>query len=89
MAISFLTTLCHLVKNNPPSKTRTNVREQIMKLTKNDMARVIIQALYNLPALPAADHNLVVRRTKRNSKTALEYQHGLAVKVLQQKVATS
>jgi len=37
-------------------------------LTKIDMARVIIQALYNLPALPAADHPKVTRRATLNGK---------------------
>jgi hypothetical protein len=32
-----------------------------MRLTKNDMARVIVQALYNLPELPAGTDRRVFR----------------------------
>ena len=52
-----------------------------MTLTKNDMARVIVQALYNLPALPAADDRRVLRQT-RSKKTALQDGHNLAIKIL-------
>jgi hypothetical protein len=31
------------------------------RLTKNDMARVIVAALYNMKSLPPADHHEVVR----------------------------
>jgi|APGre2960657404_1045060.scaffolds.fasta_scaffold222052_1 hypothetical protein len=37
-------------------------------LTKTDKARVIIAALYNLPALPPATHKLVVKEAKRPSR---------------------
>lgn len=36
-----------------------------MRLTKNDMARVVVQALYNLPELPAANDPRVVSLAKR------------------------
>jgi hypothetical protein len=50
-------------------------------LTKNDMARVIVQALFNMPALPATDHFRVVRIAK-GKKADLEPQYKLAHKVL-------
>lgn len=53
-----------------------------MRLTKNDMARVIVQALYALPALPPADDLRVVKRAERGSVVSLTRQHGLAVNAL-------
>lgn len=38
-----------------------------MRLTKNDMARVIVAALYNMNALPAADHHEVVRWSRKRA----------------------
>lgn len=52
-----------------------------MKHTKLDMARVIVQALYRLPALPAKG-NVHVVRTVRHSRVSLERQHGLAIKII-------
>lgn len=52
-------------------------------LTKNDMARVIVQALYAMPELPAADHPRVARMGRHNGKAALQRQHKLAVKIIQ------
>ncbi len=56
-------------------------------LTKNDMARVIVQALYSMPSLPAANH-LKVKRMERNRKDHLQYQHKLALKVIQDGIAS-
>jgi len=56
-----------------------------MRLTKNDMARVIVTALYNRPELVAADHPEVIRRARRNSVETLTRQHGLACKVLHER----
>lgn len=53
-----------------------------MRLTKNDMARVIVQALYNLPRLPAADHPEVVKRATRGKVETLAPQHKLSCDVL-------
>lgn len=55
-----------------------------MRLTKNDMARVIVQALYRLPELPAKDNCNVVRMANGNSADHLRRQHTLAVKLLLQ-----
>jgi hypothetical protein len=52
-------------------------------LTKNDMARLIAQALYSMPQLPAADHRVVLQLC-RFPKDTLTRQHALAVKVLDQ-----
>lgn len=54
-----------------------------MRLTKNDMARVIVAALYNLPALPAADDIRVVHRAQRGTVARLTRQHKLAVAAIQ------
>ena len=53
-----------------------------MRLTKNDMARVIVQALYNMPALPAEDHPEVVKRAQRGTVGSLAKQHDMACKAL-------
>lgn len=58
-----------------------------MRLTKTDMARVIVQALYNLPELPAVDNHRVTRMVQRGKVEQLTYQHKLAVKVLLEKTA--
>ena len=52
-----------------------------MTVTKNDLARVIVQALHGLPKLPEADSKAVVKMA-RCRKDHLERQHKLAVKVL-------
>ena len=59
--------------------TRTNTVERVrIALTKNDMARVIVQALYNMPKLPPSDHPKVTRRAKLE-KTILRDQHQAAI----------
>jgi len=58
-----------------------------MRLTKNDMARVIVTALYNRPALVAADHPEVIKRARRNSVETLTRQHHMAVRVLTERPA--
>jgi hypothetical protein len=50
-----------------------------MRLTKIDMARVIVTALYNKPALVAADHPEVIRRAQRGTVRSLTLQHEMAV----------
>ena len=57
-------------------------------LTKNDMARVIIQALYNTDDLPGPD-NVNVKRLTYQSKTFLKEQHKIAMNILNQKVKNS
>lgn len=57
-----------------------------MQLTKTDLSRVIVQALYGMKDLPAADHFKVTRMAK-TKKDHLERQHKLAVKVLQDRLA--
>ena len=54
-------------------------------LNKNDMARVIIQALYNLDELPAKD-NVHVKRQARKKKEILEEGYQKAHKILTDKV---
>lgn len=51
------------------------------KLTKNDMARVIVQALFALPRLPKIDHWMVVSKT-RMKKVILTEQYKLAYKII-------
>ena len=49
-------------------------------LTKNDMARVIVQALYFLPTLPAADDKRVkVRARLRKSEIADYHRRALDI----------
>ena len=52
------------------------------KLTKTDMARVILMALWNSPSLPAADYGGVKIRVKRCSRDTLKSQYKLAVAAL-------
>lgn len=54
-------------------------------LTKNDMARVIIQALNNESVLPSSE-NVNVKRMATKSKTHIEKLHEKAVKSLQQTI---
>lgn len=49
--------------------------------TKNDMARVIVQALFGRPTLPAADHGEVLAIARRPMET-LERHYGMALDVL-------
>ncbi len=58
-----------------------------MRLTKLDMARVIVTALYNLPALVNASHPEVVRRARKGSVASLTRQHALAVAAIQSRIA--
>jgi hypothetical protein len=53
-----------------------------MRLTKNQMARVIVQALYAMPALPAEDHPEVVKRAARGNVEMLKRQHKMAVEAI-------
>lgn len=59
-----------------------------MRLTKNDMARVVVQALYNLPSLPASDDSRVANIAKRTKLDRLTCQHATAMRVLTAKVAS-
>jgi hypothetical protein len=54
-----------------------------MKLTKLDMARVIVSALYNMKSLAPADHHEVVRYVRRCTVGQLREQHALALKVIE------
>jgi hypothetical protein len=54
-----------------------------MRLTKNNMARVVVAALYNMPALPEANHFQVVRLVRRQSADELRHQHKLAMKAIE------
>ena len=49
-------------------------------MTKTDIARVIVQALYNLPKLPAADNPNVVGQTRKR-KAELERMYPQAVRL--------
>jgi hypothetical protein len=57
-------------------------KEPQMRLTKNDMARVIVQALYNMPVVPAVDHPEVVNRARRGTMASLTKHHEMACKAL-------
>lgn len=50
-------------------------------LTKLDMARIIVQALYNSKKLPAVD-NINVKRMAKRSKIELNDSYKLAHKIL-------
>lgn len=56
-------------------------------ITKNDMARVIVQALYQLPQLPSADDKRVKARA-RLRKSELAGYHKLGLKVIQDGLST-
>jgi hypothetical protein len=59
-----------------------------MRLTKKAMARVIVQAVYNLPSLPSDDHPMVMRLEKQ-TVTALSFRHRMACDVLHKKALAS
>ena len=48
-------------------------------MTKLEMARWVVTALYNLPTLVAIDHREAVRRAKRGTVKSLTRQHEMAV----------
>ena len=50
-------------------------------LTKNDMARIIVQALYRLATLPATDDRRVKVRA-RLRKAELTYHHKMALNTI-------
>lgn len=54
-----------------------------MRLTKNDMARVIVCALYNMPALPPADDHRVLKRAAKGTVVSLTRQHKLAIAAIE------
>jgi hypothetical protein len=54
-----------------------------MRLTKNDMARVIVTALYNKPTLVDDDHPEVLKRAARGTVASLARQHALAMAAIQ------
>ena len=54
-----------------------------MRHTKTDMARVIVTALYNKPALVAADHPEVIKRARRGTVESLTRQHKLAMAAIE------
>ena len=54
-----------------------------MNLTKNDMARVIVAALYNMKALPAKDHHEVKRWETRKTKAELADHHKRAIEAIE------
>lgn len=56
-----------------------------MRLTKEDMARVIATALLNLKELAPADH-WKVKRLVRWHKDHLAEQHKVALRVIQQQI---
>lgn len=58
-----------------------------MKLTKLDMARVIVSALYNTSELVPADHPEAVRRAKSGTVETLRHQHKLALAAINSKLA--
>ena len=54
-----------------------------MRLTKLDMARVIVTALYNKSELVADDHPEAVRRAAKGTVARLTQQHRLAMAAIQ------
>jgi|TARA_Y100000296_G_scaffold79329_1_gene103098 hypothetical protein len=59
-----------------------------MTLTKNDMARVITQALWNMPHLPPKDHHWV-RKEARPAKWYVAERYTLAHKILTDRIANA
>lgn len=53
-----------------------------MRLTKLDMARVVVTALHNRPVLVAANNSEAVRRAKHGTVESLTRQHEMAMAVL-------
>jgi hypothetical protein len=54
-----------------------------MRLTKTDMARVVVTALYNMKSLAPADHPQVVRKVRALTADQLKYEHKLALAVIE------
>jgi len=55
-----------------------------IQLTKNDMARVIVQALYGLRELPNDDDERVRRMIRRVNREEMVRQHKQALIVIEQ-----
>jgi len=55
--------------------------------TKNDMARVIVQALRNMPEPAAADHGEVLAIAKNHKKARLEELLNQAIETIHREVA--
>ena len=55
-----------------------------IQLTKSDMARVIVQALYGLRALPNEDDARVRRMIRRVNREDMARQHKQALMVIEQ-----
>jgi hypothetical protein len=53
-----------------------------MRVTKKDMARVIVQAAHNLPTLAPADDRQVWELVGRNNRENIIMLHNLALRVL-------
>lgn len=57
-----------------------------MQITKNDMARVITAALYNMKELPAPDHH-EVKRWEKKRKDELADHHKRAIAAIESRRA--
>jgi hypothetical protein len=60
---------------------RPTVSDSPKVLTKAELARVVVQALYNMAELPSVSHPYVLRRVQM-SKVELEAQYDLAIRAL-------
>ncbi len=58
-----------------------------MRLTKTDMARVVVTALYNMKALAPSDHPEVVRKVRTLNVEQLKHQHKLAMAAINSRPA--
>lgn len=56
-----------------------------MIITKNDMARIIVQVSRNLKELPPADHFEVIKIAKR-PKRGIEPLYNTGIKILEEKI---
>lgn len=52
-------------------------------MTKLNMARVIVTALYGKTIVVAADHPEALRRAQHGTVASLTFQHGLAIRAIQ------
>lgn len=66
-----------------------NTRSKMPRLTKTQMAQVVVTALYNMPALASADHHEVVLRASRGTVESLTRQHKMAMDAIQSRQATT
>ncbi len=65
--------------------TCLKVRNEERDMTKNELARVVIQSLYAMDSLPSTDNINVLTMARTHTKPRLEEMHKLALRLAQRR----